>query len=145
MKLISTDDTILELMQTENIDFIEGLQKLEKIYNHAKFKKLPLQLGFFVPCDEDGNVLENKSCNKSCSPSDFSEDGRCGENGCYNQSKQYQQAQERVIFDSFYVFDDTLYQNDEMFWVGQFGDTTIEDLTPFNLTITENAIKKYNL
>ena len=140
MKLVSMTDFVLEQRNIYVEDRITkanvGLHVyLSKTSNYANFLKQPLQLGFFVPCDEDGNVLEEPNSKN------YNEET----NGWFNACNEYQQAKERVIFDSFYVFDDTLYQNDEMFWVGQFGDTTIEDLTPFNLTITENAIKKYNL
>ena len=30
----------------------------EIVYNYANFLKQPLTLGMFVPCDDDGNVLE---------------------------------------------------------------------------------------
>lgn len=51
------------------VDFV--LEESDKIYNkedanifaskvntYASFLKQPLKLGMFVPCDEDGNVLE---------------------------------------------------------------------------------------
>lgn len=34
------------------------LQKLNTIERYAKFLKQPIELWMFVPCDEDGNVLE---------------------------------------------------------------------------------------
>ena len=40
-------------------DFVcENTYKWELILNYAKFLKQPLELGMFVPWDEDGNVLE---------------------------------------------------------------------------------------
>ena len=49
-------------------DFVNNVNKMENypshenalswIYNYATFIKQPLKLEMFVPCDEDGNVLE---------------------------------------------------------------------------------------
>ena len=45
-----------------NVGNMENYRSHEKalswIYNYAKFLKQPLKLEMFVPCDEDGNVLE---------------------------------------------------------------------------------------
>jgi len=148
MKLISTDDKIIELSKTDDIDFIASLQKLQKIYNHAKFKKLQLALWQFVPCDDEGNVLEEP--NRSTHTNE--------------ECEQYQQAKERVIFDGFewnvanfcdepmleleikngiylvYDCEDKTFQDaDENFF------ETIEDLVNHNLTITPNAVKFYQL
>ena len=79
MKLISmTDYVLLQHAESSNQNEFE-----DKCFKYATFLKQPLKLEMFVPCDEDGNVLEKpKSCQRPCSPSDFSEDGICGINGC---------------------------------------------------------------
>lgn len=147
MKLISMVEFINKI---GNSTLHESCEKdLAKIYNYCAFLKQPLQLGFFIPCDKDGNILENQSCNKSCSPSDFSENGKCGNNGCYNLSKKYEQAKERVIFNDCKLLDDRddcyiVSGNSYLFKVYKNSEK-IEDLIPYNLTITENAIKKYKL
>ena len=50
---------INEICPKENMEVIEWWgKKLDVIENYAKFQKQPLKLEMFVPCDEDGNVLE---------------------------------------------------------------------------------------
>ena len=50
---------INDLIPRDNLDVIEWWgKKLDIIENYAKFLKQPLKLGMFIPCDEDGNVLE---------------------------------------------------------------------------------------
>lgn len=133
-------------------DFV--LQDKGNILNiqYAKFLKQPIELWMFVPCDEVGNVLENKSCNFSCSPSDFSENGKCGLNGCYNQSKQYQQAKERVLFEgfkfkreteiSYILIEDDVYTHS----IPKNKKRSIENLIGLdNLTLTKTALKKIGL
>ena len=60
--LISMTDFIIninEICPKENMEVIEWWgKKLDVIENYAKFQKQPLKLEMFVPCDEDGNVLE---------------------------------------------------------------------------------------
>ena len=66
--------------------------------NHRKFLKQPLELCMFVPCDEDGNVLEKlshekfKDSNWVIWAKDYLE-----------YEKKYQQAKERVLFDGFKI------------------------------------------
>ena len=67
MKLISMTDFVLGIEQnsytkTEKYNIIEWQSKCEsfdKIIKYANFLKQPLKLGMFVPCDENGNVLED--------------------------------------------------------------------------------------
>lgn len=56
MKLISMTDFVLE--QTELLYESNPHKLIHKIVNYAQFLKQPLTLGMFVPCDENGNVLE---------------------------------------------------------------------------------------
>ena len=62
MKLTSMTSFVLNQKQSksfnERIFINESLISLEKIRNYANFLKQPLNIGMFVPCDEDGNVLE---------------------------------------------------------------------------------------
>lgn len=46
-------------LDKSQIDFYdEELGKLQVIRSYAKFLKQPLTLSMFVPCDEEGNILE---------------------------------------------------------------------------------------
>lgn len=54
MKLISMTDFVLEQGNPNNTDS----QFTDKVIAYAKFLKQPLKLWMFVPCDENGNFLE---------------------------------------------------------------------------------------
>ena len=56
-KLISMTDFVLEQEKDVNLGF---KQFTKNVYNYANFLKQPLELWMFVPCDEDGNVLEER-------------------------------------------------------------------------------------
>jgi hypothetical protein len=151
MKLISMTEFVLNQeikgfqIQSLMHQTSQKAMRLSNCLKYAKFLKQPLELGMFVPTDENGNVLENKSCNLSCSQSDFSENGKCGLNGCYNQTKQYQQAKERVLFEDCGIIDKWFAQLSNGFLLGKvecLHNLTIEDLIQFNLTLTQTAINK---
>lgn len=96
------------------------------IYNYTNFLKLNLEKWMFIPCDSDGNVL-------------YFPDYDCwkGTDDEYNTAMfEYQQAKENVIFDGFDNYDINLIC--QMFF-------TIEDIINLDLTLTNNAIKKYKL
>lgn len=86
MKLISMVDFVLTYPK-DNSDHIDAYIL---ICNYANFLKQPLTLGMFVPCDLEGDVLEEPlMCNWI-----RIED--------YNKAKnEYQQAKERVLFEGF--------------------------------------------
>lgn len=123
------------------------------IINYAQFLKQPLKLEMFVPCDEDGNVLEEPSVENS----KYLDDNYAW-NDYVNHHKldidklNYQKAKEKVLFkvefkkDASYFFKSLEgYQvveynpNRNKFY---FGLETIEDLTCHNLELTESAIKQ---
>ena len=91
MKLISMTDFVLE--QEKYLD-ITNKKKLELIINYANFLKQPLELWMFVPCDEDGDVLEEPLYNDA--------DLSCDElDSINNLVSEYHQAKERCLFDGF--------------------------------------------
>ena len=61
--LIPMTDFVLRINEIEKeIDqFFDSwrMKQLRIIENYAKFLKQPLKLEMFVPCDDDGNILEN--------------------------------------------------------------------------------------
>lgn len=97
MKLVSMTDFVLEQKITNTLDtsqidwYDKEISKLEKIRSYAKFLKTPLNLGMFVPCDSDGNVLEEpKRINYSYNPII---------NQIHDEKvSNYQKAKERVLF-----------------------------------------------
>ena len=104
----------------------------------------------FVPCDEDGNVLEEpKGTNLESSFFEMQVD--------FNLNKKYQKAKEKVLFEGFELkkhegeIEFTIkYKNCYAFhykkeWKLGIGIKLIEDLIPDNLILTEKAIKTLNL
>jgi len=124
------------------VDFILTNQYTEGQHiNYAEFLSKPLQLGFFVPCDLDGNVLNKPECSLG---------KECASPPCV----EYQEAKYRVIFnvhlmkgkanhlreiwnDEKYLF--TYNESTKLFLtVG----STIESLVKYNLVLTESAKKQ---
>jgi hypothetical protein len=127
--------------------------KLDRITNYANFLKQPLTLSMFVPCDEDGNILE------------FPEYEKYGEKeqDKYNiDMKVYLESKDRVLFEGFYVNHPNIENDDwtpsicyanilHVFWKYDFekewklskGLFTIQDLCKYNLPLTETALKNY--
>lgn len=147
MKLISMTDFVLEQKYTTTLDisqvdfYDKELNILSKIRNYARFLKKPLTLGMFVPCDEDGSVLEE--------PKTFNE--------------KYQLAKERVLFkncklehiksDLFFKMDydeikigeGSIKYNTGSFYIeGDIVDysiNTIEDLIPFQVFLCNDIFQ----
>lgn len=150
-KLISMTDYVIKKVN-ENRPCDRGAI-LQEISDYAKFIKQPLTLGMFIPCDDEGNVLNEMYSEKENT-----------KNKTFTQlSNEYQQAKERVIFEGFNflgVLNDCYYEielnND--FWVifendkvkinddgNEFFVYTIEDLIELEFKITETTAKKLGL
>jgi len=124
---------------------------------YAKFITQPLELCMFVPCDEDGNVLEE--------PKDFENLLFHIEIKLFDGTKevveevlQYQQAKAKILFEGFEVLsiecvcNSNLYihfLNDKVKIEEHFEEIitklpkqveTIEDLIPYNLELTDNTL-----
>ena len=100
---------------------------------YAHFLKQPLKLGMFIPCDEEGNVLEDPENTMKQG------DGHVYYSADDEDFKKYEQAKERVLFEGFEYCNKMEYVHnglisiDEEFMQGK----TIEDLIPYNLTLIE--------
>ena len=119
------------------VDFVFEQQKNHlslrdfNITNYANLLKQPLELWMFVPCDEDGNALEE--------PEMVYNVGVFGAyNGLFQNKneyiKQYQQAKENCIFNnillSFEVIEDLILQ-----------DKTVEFLTNYHYEKTGSYLE----
>jgi hypothetical protein len=147
MKLLSMTDFVLECRlkmenNAQNHVIFSTSGNLSKIFNYASFLKQPLKLEMFIPCDEDGNVLEEPNIDNSpfCSVN--------GENYDYDVLK-YQQAKENVLFEDFEI--ETNREGEKVI-VGDYtclkikdlGNFTIEDLVKYvYIKLTESAIKQF--
>ncbi len=158
-KLISMVSYILEQDKLEFIpkgkDYADEwsdfcLIKLDAITEYANFLKQPLELGMFVPCDLDGNVLIKH-------------------NSYDSDINDYSKAKERVIFEGFSIsqykapklvistfleieFWEYSNKNVEIYLTDfsvekpfKVAIKTIEDLIPYNLTLSNNKSKELNL
>lgn len=123
-------------------------RRLRDNYDH--FIGQPLKLGMFVPCDEEGNVLEE--------PKDYDLGLKFPYSNKHSiECEKYQQAKERVLFE----FDGnlSLIRNKTNFYIIEDKNgvylrilknktkTTIESLLKFSveITLTETAIKQIDL
>lgn len=147
MKLISMVDFVLYYRDKckDMVDYIDVIE------NYAKFLKQPLTLGMFIPCDLEGNVLEE--------PDFWDANGRAydpklTQRYCDSKIKEYQKAKERVLFEGFMLihihnkrYKQALVAKDKE-GKGQFDIydyETIEDLVFMDLTLTQTAIKQLGL
>lgn len=139
-----------------------------KIVKYSNFLKQPITLGMFVPCSLDGVVLiEPKeemfevSANEKCSGWKYlvNENGitRYYDAVSFEKAKlEFQEALSRVIFDKveFNKLGDTWEIVVDSLCVGRYYSIdnivemyfeTIEDITPYPLTLTPNVFKLFNL
>ena len=134
---------------------ITDIKQRNSIVNYAKFLKQTLNLGMFVPCDENGNPIILDTEHKEC-PISWSID----------EIEKYKQAKEKVLFEGFDLNQKDLSKLENIFCLtkeyfqitfftkekGCFIDNlktnktyeikTIEDLIEYDLQLTENAIKQ---
>ena len=100
-------------------DFVNNVGNIENypshenalywIYNYATFLKQPLKLEMFVPCDEDGNVLEEPKIEEEYVDEHTTQ-----------IFAQYQydldKAKEKVLFEGFKIYD---YKFNVFFYLGR--------------------------
>ena len=134
---------------------ITDIKQRNSIVNYAQFLKQTLNLGMFVPCDENGNPIILDTEHKEC-PISWSID----------EIEKYKQAKEKVLFEGFDLNQKDLSKLENIFCLtkeyfqitfftkekGCFIDNlktnktyeikTIEDLIEYDLQLTENAIKQ---
>jgi len=150
-KLIGMTDFVLEQREIYVNDRLTkaniGLHVyLSKTSNYANFLKQPLELWMFVPCGENGNVLELPHPSNYNMQADVAYD-------LYNEDIQvFMKAKERVLFEGFEIKDGLsvcdensiihVFWNYENIWKLSKGISTIEDLVKYNLTLTQTAKNK---
>jgi len=163
-RLISMTDKVIELSNNKNImEIMEDKKGFEnywsKTFSYANFLKLPTKLEYFVPCDEDGNILEEPNKKHYQSLPNIAE--AIWEYD--NLLEQYEKALEKVLFEGFEVkskniissgFEEILFlpfnNGNTQVYVTDFTKEkpeemlcyTIEDLVKYNLTLTQNAINQ---
>ena len=145
------------------------------IKNYADFLLKNITIGMLVPCDENGDVLEEPKDEKLCkycpleswksnSKGESCEGSRC-DIAYENYKDEYQKAKERILFKGFKVveiYNGIAYSKSisdssgliHLFWLDNitqtwklsFDLTNIESLTKFSgIELTETAIKEIGL
>ena len=105
---------------------------LKLIIDYSAFITQPLTKGMFVPCDEDGEVLEKPEHLELWMAAGCLETMPCN-----NECKQYQQAQEKVLFDGWWFEDGFLYSKDGSFISErEYENKTIEDVINDGVELT---------
>ena len=101
-KLISMTDFVLEQIQNSKYEEFHQVNEtfVNKVCAYANFLKQPLELWMFVPCDEDGNVLEEPQLKTIRNSFD-----EIVEDYDYDECEVYRQAKDKVLFVGFSVQD----------------------------------------
>lgn len=117
--LIGMTDFVLEQNKKGRV-YYDDLWNI--VINYANFLKQPLKLWIFVPCDENGNVLEKPICQ---------------EYALANQ--KYQQAKERCLFENHDLDIETIKHHINL-------GRTVEYFDSFEtLQLTSTALKQIGL
>lgn len=148
MKLIKLSDYIDELFELLQSGEISETTFIDKTIRYKMFKAQNLleryeingvsahPLNRFIETDEEGNVLsESDFYQKGCNKNEHTEFMRLRE--------QFQEAKERVLFTSEILRE--LSNEDIIIEVRMMRATceTVEDLIPYDLTLTESALNGY--
>jgi hypothetical protein len=107
--LISTTDFNIQLFERLFTDQIGDSFYIDRVVRYAKVMKQPIEKNMFVPCSADGDIFQTPtSCDKSCSPIDFCEGGKCDIEGCYGEIGRYEEARKTVLFKGWGFFINSL-------------------------------------
>lgn len=169
MKLISISDFVLEHFELlENVPTQEeAIRHINTVKRYAEFLKQSLKLEMFVPCDEDGNIMEEPKktnyqvdVNTKCSGWKYLYDSNDKLIGYYDDRKwkedfvKFKQAKEKVLFEGFEIDKNGYLVHNNDISIGRFisyqegfnflfrdNMKNIEDLVDFDFFINENTIK----
>lgn len=139
--LISMTDFVLSNEVKSTLEYSDSYKIIR---SYAQFLKQPLTLGMFVPCDEDGNVLEE--------PKNYELWIKRALNIPYDldlsKYEKYQQAIERVLFEGFELLNKS---TERVTWRSANFDfsmstfSNIEGMSHLPLTLTPYALKQIGL
>lgn len=130
-----------------------------RLENYAEFLKRPLELWMFVPCDEDGNVLNEpeyfKHYNDFNKWTDSKFDGLFDDEQDFKdwqrECSNYNKAREKVLFEDFISnteHGENYIQNNKIgmaLCLDKGHNLTVEKLADGNVSLTKTAIKLLNL
>jgi hypothetical protein len=107
------------------------------IYKYANLLKQPLELWMFVPCSEDGNVLEHPNYIKGERTSQFYND----------KMDEYNKAKKRCLFEGFTVKNGIVFTPDNQILIQEslLEKITIENLVGCKYELTQTAQKQIGI
>lgn len=136
MKLISMTEFVLEQCNDENIA-IASESTMRVIKKYANLLRQPLTLGMFVPCDENGNVLEE--------PKPQFGNWKVGvpifDSEVEQKCIDFEQAKDRVLFTGNYplqLMSNCIDNNRDVEWL-------LTGIVNFNFELTPTALKQIGL
>ena len=140
------------------------IKRMRKCINYAEFLQTPLTLGMFIPCDEKGEVLYSID-DLRCIKESFCQCGEEQAKDCREWKREFRKGEENLLFEGFkliksrrghlqvsnktmtFSFDEYGCYLEPYDSVDGLRVNCIEVLTTnkVELTLTESAIKKYNI
>ena len=122
------------VLENEKQPYVEGT-KYKDLVNYAKFLKQYLSLGMFVPCDDEGNVLEEPKDYEQRLPNMMTE---------YNDEiYRYKQAKDKVLFEGFHIEGCKLCYSDFYFGtIDEISNLKVENLLS---ELPENEMPKLTI
>lgn len=142
MELISMTDFVLQ-EEKKGMQNTDRHLRFEKILKYAKFLKQPLKLEMFIPCDKDGNVLEEPQMRPERNSFD-EEDMDYDAQELYD----YIKAKEKVLFEGFEVKGNYIMYYDFAYMMkyeleGKTVENIIDEIPNNSLQLTQNATKQF--
>lgn len=106
MKLIKMTDYV-----SQKRDFIDKMMNdqdrltiLQCIFDYSEFLKTPLNLGMFIPCDENGNVLKQPNNYRRFTSKDFLNENPKMSEKWIKECQDYKIAESKILFKNFDFF-----------------------------------------
>ena len=122
--LVPMTDFVIKMMFSKN--YPNHKEALKQIFSYAELLKQPLKLEMFVPCDENGNILEEPQMRPERNSFD-EEDMDYDAQELYD----YIKAKKKVLFEGFKPYEDYECAKYEEVYVDEEvcdGKFTVEDL-----------------
>lgn len=134
-KLIPMTDFVLLISKQTTNEGNSLVRNFNKIKNYANFLKQPLKLEMFIPCDENHGGVLKKPCDEEL---EKFKGLQYGDFDCnYTYIFDYNQAKSKVLFEGW----DKRIKDIHLF-SKEISNKTIEDVMPWDLELTENALKQ---
>lgn len=135
------------VLESAEQPYIDG-SKYKDVISYAKFLKQPLKLGMFVPCDEDGNVLEEPEYYKDyfLSNDKFGNLPYVHSNEWFEDCDQYSKSEDLVLFYGIFICNTKKGISDFSKWLESIGNIeSLLHIPNINISLTQSALKQIGL